>query len=247
MNTLRTIAVALVATARYGAEILWATWRKAPDLADTCHRAPRQWAASLLRAARVDVQLSGAEHLHATAAGILVANHESWFDVLALAAHLPVPYCFVGKAELTRIPLFGPAWQACGNIPIDRSDHDAAVRSLDRAGEQLRRQGGVVILFPEGTRSADGHMLPFKKGAFVLALKLGVPVIPVGISGSRPIMPKGRWRVRPGTIRLRIGPPLAVEGLDEEDRDRLVARARAVVEQLRNRDIGAGGSPLDSE
>lgn len=243
MNTLRVVCVALVATARYGAEILWATWRRAPDLAETCHRAPRRWAAALLRAGRVEVRLSGAEHLHATGPGILVANHESWFDVLALAAHLPVSYCFVGKAELTRIPVFGPAWQACGNIPIDRSDHDAAVRSLDRAGEQLRRQAGVVILFPEGTRSPDGHMLPFKKGAFVLALKLGVPVIPVGIGGSRDVMPKGRWRVRPGTIRVRVGPPIAVEGLDEADRDELVARARAVVEALRNRDIGSGTTP----
>ncbi len=243
MNTLRVLVVGLAATVRYGAEILWATWRRAPHLAETCHRAPRRWAAALLRAGRVEVDLTGVENLLEAGPGILVANHESWFDVLALAAHLPVPYCFVGKEELTRIPVFGPAWQACGNIPIDRRDHDAAVRSLDRAGEQLRRQGGVVILFPEGTRSPDGRMLPFKKGAFVLALKLGVPLLPVGISGSRDVMPKGRWRVRPGTIRVRLGPALPVDGLDEADRDALMGRARAVVEALRSGDIGAGGKP----
>jgi 1-acyl-sn-glycerol-3-phosphate acyltransferase len=143
----------------------------------------------------------------------------------------------VGKQELTAVPVFGPAWQACGNIPIDRRDHDAAVRSLDRAGALLRRDGGVIIMFPEGTRSPDGAMLPFKKGAFVLALKLGVPVIPVGLSGSRAVLPKGRWRVRPGTIRVRIGEPIPVDGLGEGDRDALLARTRTVVEALRRGEL----------
>lgn len=238
MTTLRVILVGLVATLRYGVEVLWASWRRSPTLAETCHWVPRRWAGALLRAGRVDVDVRGVEHLPTEGAGILVANHESWYDVLVLAAHLPVPYCFVGKAELTRVPVFGPAWEACGNIPIDRSDREGAIRSLDRAGEQLRRRGGVVILFPEGTRSPDGDLLPFKKGAFVLALKLGVPVIPVGIVGSRDVMPKGSWRIKPGRVRLEIGAPIAVAGLTEDDRDALIERTRVVVNALRKGEIG---------
>jgi 1-acyl-sn-glycerol-3-phosphate acyltransferase len=237
VRTIWVVLVCAVATARYGFLILWVSWRRSPRLAELCWSVPRAWAGTLLRAASVRVEMTGVEHLAPDRPGILVANHESWFDVLALGAHLPVAFRFVGKQELTAVPVFGPAWQACGNIPIDRRDHDAAVRSLDRAGALLRRDGGVIIMFPEGTRSPDGAMLPFKKGAFVLALKLGVPVIPVGLSGSRAVLPKGRWRVRPGTIRVRIGEPIPVDGLGEGDRDALLARTRTVVEALRRGEL----------
>jgi 1-acyl-sn-glycerol-3-phosphate acyltransferase len=237
VRTLRAVVVALFATAWYGAKILWASWRRSPELERLCRSVPRDWAATLLRASGVEVTLSGVHHLRAERAGILVANHESWFDVLVLAAHLPVSYCFVGKKELVSIPVFGPAWRACGNIPIDRHDRDAAIEALDRAGARLRQDGGVVILFPEGTRSPDGDLLPFKKGPFMLALKLGVPVIPVGLSGSRRVMPKGSWRIRPGPVQVRIGRPIPVAGLGEDDRDALLGRTRAVVEALRKGEI----------
>ena len=237
MRTVWVILVAVVVTVRYGVRTLWAAWRRSPRMDEVCWQVPRAWAGALLRAGGVRVEMTGVEHLSAHEAGILVANHESWYDVLALGAHLPVTFRFVGKKELTRVPLFGPAWQACGNIAIDRSDHEAALRSLDRAGELLRQGGGVVILFPEGTRSPHRDMLPFKKGAFMMALQLGLPLIPVGISGSREVMPKGSLRIRPGTIHVRIGEPIPVAGLTEADRDGLMARTRAVVDALRKREL----------
>ena len=183
--------------------------------------------------------MEGLEHLDPPRPAVLVANHESWFDVFALAGHLPVDYRFVGKKELTRVPFFGPAWVACGNIPIDRSDRRAAIASLKSAGETMRRDNALLVMFPEGTRSSDGVLLPFKKGAFVLALELGVPVIPVGVSGGRERMPKGAFLVRPGRMTVRIGPPLEVEGWTPADRDRLIALARAEVQRLQ-RGLPAG-------
>lgn len=237
MRTAWVLVVALVMTARHALRVLWASWRKSPNLEEVCDDAPRAWATSLLRAAGVTVEWAGLDRLAAHGPGILIVNHESWFDVLVLAAHLPVTYRFVGKKELVSVPLFGPAWLACGHIAIDRSDRESAIRSLEHAGELLRRHGGVIIMFPEGTRSTDGDLLPFKKGAFVLALKLGVPIIPVGIAGSRQVMRKHGFRVRSGTIRVQVGEPIPVAGLDENDRDRLMERTRTVVDRLRKGDL----------
>lgn len=233
MTTLRVLVLGLWATLRVGSKILWTSRRRPDRLRCVCRTAPRDWSGAILRAARVDVVVEGVEHLAGGRPAVLVANHESWFDVFALATYLPVDYRFVAKKELASIPLFGPSWKACGHISIDRSDRSSAIQSLDEARRRVRDEGGVVIMFPEGTRSRSERMLPFKKGAFVLALQLGVPVIPVGISGSRAVMAPGRWRIRPGTIRIRIGEPLPVEGLEDRGRDDLLRRARDDVERLR--------------
>jgi 1-acyl-sn-glycerol-3-phosphate acyltransferase len=169
-----------------------------------------------------------------------VANHQSWFDVFALAGFLPGRGTFVATEELERIPIFGGAWKACGHISIDRSDRKKAIESLDRAGERIRSEKRAVILFPEGTRSADGQLQEFKKGAFIVALKTGVPIVPIGISGSRHVMPKGSFLARPGEIRVRIGEPIPMEGLSVADRDALLGRSRmAVAELMDEADTGA--------
>ncbi len=234
LNTLRLFVVALVSTTYHAVVIVFSTTFKTRNVAAVCYQAPRNWCRSLLWAGGVKVDMEGLEHLDPSRPAVLVSNHESWYDVFALAGLLPVDYRFVGKKELTKVPVFGPAWVACGNIPIDRSDHAAAIESLREAGEKIRREKAVVVMFPEGTRSRGGELLPFKKGAFVLALQLGVPVIPVGVSGSRALMPKGSFLVRPGRMRVRIGAPLEVEGMTVADRDLLLARARDEVERLRS-------------
>lgn len=240
MRTIWTTLVALVSTVYTAVKILGAAAVGAKDFPRIAQEAPRRWADSLLRAAGVSVEVEGLENLPPGQPAILVANHESWFDVFAMVAHLPINYRFVGKIELTRIPFFGPAWLACGHIAIDRSDRGKAIESLRRAGEALRRDAAVVVMFPEGTRSTDGTLLPFKKGAFVLALQTGVPVVPVGVRGSRDIMPKGSWRIRPGTIHISIGPPIAVQGRGEEYRDVLMTESRREVERLRRPRLEAG-------
>lgn len=233
IHTLRAGLVALAATIWHASRVVIAALVRSPRLREVSRDAPFRWGRAILRAARVKVEVEGLEHLPADGPAIIVANHESWFDVFALVAHLPVDYRFVGKIELTRVPLFGRAWLAAGHIAIDRGDRQKAIESLQRAGEILHREGAVVVMFPEGTRTRDGNLLPFKKGAFVLAAQSQVPLVPVGISGSRAIMPKGSWRVTPGTIRVRIGEPIPTHGLGEEQRNYLLEESRKAIEGLR--------------
>ena len=221
--------------------VVFANWFAKKRLSCLCERLPRVWAGWFLRRAGVKVEVEGEERVDWSQPLVIVANHQSWFDVFALAAHLPVLGRFVAKEELARIPVFGPAWQACGHVAIDRSNREQATESLDRAGRHIRDGRLAVILFAEGTRSPDGRLQPFKKGAFVLAIKTGVPVVPVGISGSRQVMPKGSFRIRPGEIRIRIGEPISVEGLRHQDRDRFRVRCRdAVVDLMEDEDAVTG-------
>ena len=233
LNTLRLLAVAAVSTVYHAVIIVGSTRLKTRNAERICFTAPRSWCRSLLWAGGVEVEFEGLEHFQPARPAVIVSNHESWYDVFALAGLLPVDYRFVGKKELNKIPFFGAAWMACGHIAIDRSNRKAAIESLRTAGDKIRREGAVVVMFPEGTRSSDGELRPFKKGAFVLALESGVPVIPIGISGSRSLMPKGSFLVRPGKIQVRIGAPIEVDGLTVADRDQLMDRARERVRQLR--------------
>lgn len=235
LNTARTIVVGLTTMVWYASRIIVASFTRSPRLREIASMEPRKWAHHILRAARVEVKLVDGHRLASGGPAVLVANHESWFDVFALVAHLPVDYRFVGKVELTRIPFFGRAWLAAGHIPVDRGDRQRAIASLDHAGEILHRDKAVVVMFPEGTRSPDGDLLPFKKGAFVLAVQAGVPVIPLGVRGSRDVMPKGSFRIRPGTVELHVGEPISTEGMTVQDRDDLLVEARARVELLRGR------------
>jgi 1-acyl-sn-glycerol-3-phosphate acyltransferase len=239
------VLAAIVWTLAYGTEILVRAALESAGLGRAglercCRDRPRRWSEHLLRAAGTDVVVEGGQHL-VEGSQIVVANHESWFDVLALAARLPVEYRFVAKKELGRVPLWGPAWKACGHISIDREDRQSAIESLQRAGRQIREESVTIVMFPEGTRSPTGELRPFKKGAFVLAIQAGAPVVPVGISGSRRVMPKGRWRVRAGTIRVRIGEPIPVGRLEHRDRDRLAREAERRVAALR-----AASAPMEA-
>lgn len=202
---------------------------RAPWAHDHCSRASSFWGRAMVRLAGVRVTLEGATREKMDRPLVVVANHQSWFDVFVLGGLLPGRARFVAKEELRRIPLFGAAWETCGHIRVNRGDRAEAVRSLNEAGTRIRDERLNVILFPEGTRSPDGHLLPFKKGAFVLAIQTGVPVLPVGISGSRAVMAKGSFRIQPGEIRVRVGEPIPVEGLTTADRDQLLSRARSEI------------------
>jgi len=226
-------------TAFYGIPIIVGSWFSQRGNPCRCERNSRQWSKQILRASGVRVVLEGAEKVDWKGPVVVVANHQSWFDVFALVAFLPGRGTFVGKEELGRIPIFGSSWKACGHISLNRSDRKKAIESLDRAGERIRRENRAVILFPEGTRSPDGRLQEFKKGAFILALKTGVPIVPIGISGSRHVMKKGSFFVRPGEIRVRVGEPIPMEGMSLEDRDSLLGRSRiAVAELMEDESVG---------
>ena len=205
--------------------------------------AARKWAGGILRAAGVRVRYENEALLPRDQAQVLVANHQSWFDVFALCATLPVDYRFVAKKELSKIPLFGQAWVTAGHYAIDRSDRQAAIESLNSVGEPMRAHRHSVVLFPEGTRSDDGQLGPFKKGAFVMAISAGVPVVPLAILGSRDIMPKGRWRIRSGEITIRVGEQIPTTGLTVADRDTLAWKAKRRIAELKGEASDDGSAP----
>lgn len=192
----------------------------------------RVWIDWIVRSFGVQIQAEGVENVPTHAPVILMSNHQSLFDIAAIVLTLPrtVSWRFVAKRELTRVPIFGQVLVASGHIIIDRGDRARAVESLHRAAERIRA-GTTVIVFPEGTRSSDGHLRLFKSGPFHLALEAQVPIIPVTVSGSQRITPKGELRIHPGVVKIVYGKPIATRGLSIEQRKQLADRVRDAIGQ----------------
>jgi len=186
------------------------------------------WAPLLLGGARARLEVEGAESIDWSRPVVLVSNHQSMIDVCALFRAVPVPLRFALKRELAAVPVVGWYARAMGMVFIDRSNARDARDKLRSAVAHLRGASAIVA-FPEGTRSRDGSVGPFKGGAFQLAIEAGVPVVPVAISGSGAVLPASGFAVRPGTIRLRFGEPLSTEGLQPQDRNALAQRARSAI------------------
>jgi 1-acyl-sn-glycerol-3-phosphate acyltransferase len=203
--------------------------------------APRVWSRILLTASGVRVDIHGGEHRRGEQ-HVFVANHVSWFDVFVLAAHLRW-FKFVAKAELFRIPLFGPAMRYAGMIAIDRKNQKSAHGSIQEAATRIH-EGASVILFPEGTRGRSYALRPFKKGAFVLAIEAQAPVVPVAIHGSIEVQPKGAIRVHAGRIDVHFLPPIATAGLSYDDRDALARTAYARIAECLEREHGVSSPVL---
>ena len=190
----------------------------------------RLWARMLLFIGGVRLEVEGREHLNPRRPYIFAANHQSQFDIFALLAAVPVPFSWLAKDELFRIPLLGPAMKGAGYIPINRTDRRAAFASIDQAAARVR-EGTSIVIFPEGTRSLDGKLKTFKKGGFFLAIKSRQPVVPVSISGSFRVLAKRSFRVHRGTIRIHFSPPLPTDTLSPADKDRLIAEVRRLMQQ----------------
>ncbi len=198
-------------------------------------RAPRVWSRIVLAAAGARVVVHGGEN-RGGSRHIFVANHLSWFDVFAMAAHLRW-FKFVAKAELFSIPIFGRAMRYAGMIPIERSQQSRAHASIQQARVEIQR-GASVILFPEGTRGREYALRPFKKGAFVLAVETETPIVPVAIYGTLHVQRKGAFLIRPGRIDLHFLPPIATAGRTYDDRNALAAEARARIAECLLREYG---------
>lgn len=170
-------------------------------------RTIKWWGRTLLRLARIPVEVQGLEHLAPGQAYVFAANHRSNFDIFTLIAILPGRLMFVAKKSLFHIPLFGQALTRMGSVPLDRSNIKQAIKSLDRAAARVQA-GASMIIFPEGTRVPTPELIPFKKGVFVMASKAGQPIVPVSLSGTRYIQPRGTIEVRPGPVKVVISPPI---------------------------------------
>src|SRR2546423_6781008 len=154
----------------------------------------------------VKVEVSGLEKLDPAQSYIFTPNHQSFIEVPLFVTYLGRNPAYLAKKEVFKYPLFGYGIGLMGVVPVDRTNSLAAIESAKRATENLRR-GKSYVVYPEGTRSRDGRLLPFKKGAFVMATEAGVPVVPVTISGGTQIMPKGEIKVFPSTVRITVHPP----------------------------------------
>jgi 1-acyl-sn-glycerol-3-phosphate acyltransferase len=193
--------------------------------------AARCWAPGLLRGAGARLEVEGLERIDWSRPHVFVANHQSMIDICALFRALPVPVRFVLKQELAKVPFVGWYARAMGMVFIERSSARNAARQLHGAVDTVRA-GASVCAFPEGTRSRDGNVAPFKGGAFQLAIEAGVPVVPVAIMGSGAVLPAAGFRVRPGRIVLRVGEPLPTNQLTREDRNALARHAHDAVVAL---------------
>jgi 1-acyl-sn-glycerol-3-phosphate acyltransferase len=159
---------------------------------------------------------------------VFCSNHESNVDPPILFQALHPQLHVLYKAELHKFPLMGTVFDVGGFVPVDRQDRRQSFDSLEQGAASLRA-GNSFLIFPEGTRSRSGDLLPFKKGGFIMAIQAQVPIVPVAISGGRASMRKGSAIVRPVRVSIRIGQPIPTAGMTLEDRDRLIARVRADV------------------
>jgi 1-acyl-sn-glycerol-3-phosphate acyltransferase len=189
------------------------------------------WAKLILWVCGVRVQVEGLENLDVQVPRIYLSNHQSAFDIFALLAHLPVNFKFILKQELMKIPILGLAMRRARYIAIDRADPRKALRSMKEAAQRVRK-GASVLIFPEGTRSKDGRLQPFKKGGFHLAIMSGCDLVPIAILNSRDIIPKGSFQIKKGTFKMRIGEPIPTDGYSKKDIDRLMDQAREAMKRL---------------
>lgn len=193
----------------------------------------QDWSVWNLWGAGTPLDVQGTEKIPAGPV-VYASNHSSMFDIWALSAALPGSTRFVAKQELARIPFFGNAMVKAGHVTIDRFNRGKAFEAYDRAAKTI--QSGIsTIVFPEGTRSRTGELLPFKNAPFGLAIAAQVPLVPVYVHNTFEILPKGAWRLRRKPIVIRIGEPIATVGLTLDDRDQLRERTRAAIEALRAR------------
>lgn len=192
------------------------------------HAGARQWARACLWLGGVRLKVVGVEHLPPQGPVVYMSNHQGNFDIPALFAGLPVQFRWLAKAELFRIPLFGLTMRIAGYIPVERQDRRLSIQSMNLAAERVAA-GTSIMIFPEGTRSPDGELLPFKKGGFILALQAQAPIVPIAIDGSAALMLKSSWMIRSGEIRLRIFPAIPTVGLGMKDRDALLTEVAAQI------------------
>jgi len=186
------------------------------------------WARIVAAVTPMPVRVEGRANIDPKQSYVVVSNHQSLFDILVLYGWLGIDFRWVMKQELRSVPGLGAACAALGHIYIDRSNHQAAVRSINEARERITG-GTSVLFFPEGTRSDDSRMRVFKKGAFRFAIDTGLPILPVTVDGTCDVLPARQFDLRPGRARLVIHEPIPTDGLATADLPGLSNRVRQTI------------------
>ncbi len=194
-----------------------------------CHRCMRMWAKALLKVGGVKLKIEG-ERISTPEEGvIIVSNHCGAVDILVLAASVPFKFGWVAKKELFKIPFLGWHMRRCGYVAVDRRSREGGMRALEEAALKVK-EGNSLLFFPEGTRSKDGTLKRFKKGAFELSLKTGRPVLPVALKGTAAVLPKGGFTLNKGAVTVQFGKLLYPA--DFEDRESFAVRAREEIFEM---------------
>ena len=182
-----------------------------------CDIVTRIWARIILYLCGIKVNIIGIDNIKKNNSYIIVSNHQSHFDIPALNAYFPLSVRMIAKKELFRIPIFGWAMYLAGHISLDRGKGKKALKSLRKAIDRIRKKNFSIVVYPEGTRSPDGEIHPFKNGAFRLAVEANLPVLPVTIIGTRQILPKHSTKINKGNVTVIVGKPLVTEGMEKRD------------------------------
>jgi 1-acyl-sn-glycerol-3-phosphate acyltransferase len=197
----------------------------------------RAWSRVLLAVSGVKVHVEGIEQITPNCSYVFASNHLSYMDTPVVLANIPVQFRFLAKKGLFQIPLVGTHLARAGHIAVPREDPRAAVKIMTQAAQIIRERGTSLLVFPEGGRSHDGELQDFKEGAAYIAIKAGVPLVPIALKGTREVLPFGSGKVLAGPVTMRIGPPLPTENLKMHDRDR-------VTQELRGQIVGLLGDTV---
>lgn len=186
----------------------------------------------ILLIAGVRLEVSGYENFDKGSIYVFVSNHSSQFDIPALQSAVPQKFSIVYKKELGKIPLFGWQMRQGPYIMIDRKNIEDALKSIERAKKMMSDKKFSVLLFAEGTRSKTGEVQPFKRGAFYLASRVGFPIVPVSVTGTEKILPKGRLKIKSGTIKIHFDKPIPTENINTRKEElELMEKVRDIVIQ----------------
>ena len=226
IRSLGVLTIGVMVTAVYSLYAVLSSYFSPQE--EKIHQIARNWARTLLRIAGVRVHVIGQENILLDRPQIFMSNHQSDFDIFAVLGHIPGEFRWIAKAELFRIPLFGHAMKAAGYIPIDRKNHAKAMQSIAEAVKKIKENRSVMS-FPEGTRSVDGTIGPFKPGMFLLAMQAGVPIAPVTIIGANRIWPKRSLNITPGNIVIVVDKPIDVSNYPLEKRNELIEKVRHII------------------
>jgi len=186
------------------------------------------WAKIILWVSRIRGKVIGWDNIDPDETYIFMSNHQSFVDIFVLLANIPRDFKFIMKRELMEIFILGPAMRKAGYMEIEREDPRESIKQLNRAIEKIKN-GTSVLIFPEGTRSPNGKLLPFKKGGFYIAIRSGCDIVPICIKGTHLIAPKGSWTMKKGSYKLIIGKPISVKSYGRKEISRLMEKVRETI------------------